>query len=123
MRSRSPSPQGPVRVLDCGMTYSYPGAEVSISMTAKPTVSLTDQAFEFAKSLVARGQFASLSAVVQYGLRLVEREDEEHRARLDAIRADLDRRAGQPSIPSEDMDARLAAWRAARDRESPADLA
>jgi antitoxin ParD1/3/4 len=92
-------------------------------MTAKPTVSLTDQAYEFAKSLVARGKFASLSAVVQYGLGLVEREEEEYRARLDAIRADLDRRAAQPSISAEDMDDRIDAWRAERDRKNPADLA
>jgi antitoxin ParD1/3/4 len=92
-------------------------------MTAKPTVSLTDQAYEFAKALVARGKFASLSAVVQYGLGLVEREEEEYRARLDAIRADLDRRAAQPSISTEDMDDRIAAWRAERDRNKSVDLA
>ena len=92
-------------------------------MTVKPTVSLTDHAHDFAKSLVARGKFASLSAVVQYGLGLVERQEQEQRARLDAIRADLERRAAEPSIPTEDMDARLAAWRAERDRREPADLA
>lgn len=92
-------------------------------MTVKPTVSLTDQAHEFAKSLVTCGTFASLSAVVQHGLRLVQREEEEYRARLEAIRADLDRRAAQPSISSEDMDARIAAWRAERDRTNPVGLA
>jgi antitoxin ParD1/3/4 len=92
-------------------------------MTAKPTISLTDASYAFAKSLVERGKFASLSAVVQYGLGLVEREEEEHKARLDAIRADLDRRAAQPSISTEDMDARLSAWRDARDRGEPTDLA
>lgn len=92
-------------------------------MTAKPTISLTDQAYAFAKSLVARGRFASLSAVVQHGLGLVEREEEEHRARLDAIRMDLDRRAAQPSMSTEDMDDRIAAWRAERDGKNPADLA
>jgi len=92
-------------------------------MTVKPTISLTDRAHRFAKSLVEGGKFASLSAVVQYGLRLVEREEEEQRARLDAIRADLDRRAAQASISSEEMDARIAAWRAERDRTDPVDLA
>lgn len=92
-------------------------------MTAKPTVSLTDQTYEFAKSLVVRGKFASLSAVVQYGLGLVEREEAEHRARLDAIRADLTRRAALLSISTEEMDDRIAAWRAERDRNNPADLA
>jgi hypothetical protein len=45
----------------------------------------------------------------------VERESKEHEARLDAIRADLERRAAQPSITSEEMDRRVAAWRAWRD--------
>lgn len=92
-------------------------------MTAKPTVSLTDQAFEFAKSLVVRGKFASLSAVVQHGLGLVQREEEEYQARLDAIRTDLERRAAQPSISTEEMDDRVAAWRMERDRKDSSDLA
>lgn len=92
-------------------------------MTAKPTISLTDQAHQFAKGLVARGRFASLSAVVQYALQLVEREEQEHQARLDAIRADLARRAEQPSMSMEDMDARLAAWRRERDSQELEDLA
>ena len=83
-------------------------------MTVKPTVSLTDQAYKFAKSLVARGKFASLSAVVQHGVQLVEREEETHQARLDAIRADLTQRAAQSSISADDMETRLADWRAAR---------
>ena len=92
-------------------------------MTVKPTVSLTDQAHEFARGLVASGRFASLSAVVQHGLRLVEREQEEHRARLDAIRADLERRAAQAPMSLEQLDEQLAAWRIARDATEVADLA
>ena len=91
-------------------------------MTVKPTVSLTDQTHQFARSLVERGRFASLSAVVQYGLTLVQREEEEHRAHLDAIRADLDRRAAQPSTSTEEMDDAITAWRTARD-DAPDDLA
>ena len=92
-------------------------------MTAKPTVSLTDQAHSFAQDLVASGKFASLSAVVQHGLRLVEREQEEHRARLDAIRADLGRRAAQTSISTDEMDGQISEWRAARNAGGLADLA
>ena len=84
-------------------------------MTVKPTVSLTDHAHAYARSLVDSGRFASLSAVIQHGVGLVEREEEEHRTRLDAIRADLDRRAAEPPITTEEMDARLAQWRADRD--------
>ncbi|MCH8168985.1 MAG: type II toxin-antitoxin system ParD family antitoxin [Proteobacteria bacterium] len=83
-------------------------------MTVKPTVSLTDHAHAYARSLVDSGRFASLSAVIQHGVGLVEREEEEHRTRLDAIRADLDRRAAEPPITTEEMDARLARWYAER---------
>lgn len=83
-------------------------------MTVKPTVSLTDRAHEFARALVAEGRFASVSAVIQYGLQLVEREQQEHQARLEAIRSDLERRAAQPSISTEEVDERLADWRAGR---------
>ena len=105
-----------------GMTKSDHAAKAT-AVAVKPTVSLTDQAHEFARGLVASGKFASLSAVVQHGLRLVEREQEEHRARLDAIRADLERRAAQAPISLEQLDEQLAAWRTARDAAEVADLA
>ena len=92
-------------------------------MSAEPTVPLTDQSYDLATSLVATGRFASLSAVVQHGLALVAREEEERGSRLTAIRADLERRAGQPSISMEEMDERLAAWRARRDAGEDTDLA
>lgn len=92
-------------------------------MTVKPTISLTDEAHAFARSLVNRGKFASLSAVIQHGLRLVEREEEEHAARLDAIRADLERRAALPAVPIEEIDARVDTWLEERDAARPADLA
>jgi hypothetical protein len=39
----------------------------------------------------------------------------EHRARLDAIRADLDRRAAEPPITMDELDQLLADWRAKRE--------
>ena len=83
-------------------------------MTVKTTVSLTDQAYALARQLVEEGRFASISAVVQHGLALVQRENEAHQARLDAIRADLDRRAAQESLSVEDVDKLLSDWRASR---------
>ena len=83
-------------------------------MTVKPTVSLTAHGHAFVRSLVDGARFASLSAVIQHGLGLVEREEEEHRARLDAIRADLDRRAAEPPITIDELDQLLADWRAKR---------
>ena len=87
-------------------------------MAVKPAGSLTDHAHACARSLVDSGRLASLSAVIQHGIGLVEREEQEHRARLDAIRADLDRRAAEPFITMEEMDARLAQWRAERDERA-----
>jgi len=84
-------------------------------MTVKPTISLTDHAHAFARSLVDSGRFASLSAVIQHGLTLVEREEQEHQARLEAIRADLDRRSREPAITTEEVDASLEDWWAKRD--------
>lgn len=76
-------------------------------MTVKPTVSLTDQGYDFAKSLVKNGKFASVSAVMQYGLRLVEREDEEYNTHLEAIRNDLAVRANEPFLSDQDIDTKL----------------
>jgi antitoxin ParD1/3/4 len=84
-------------------------------MTVKPTVSLTDQTYSFARSLVDSGRFASLSAVVQHGLTLIERDEQEYQARLEAIRTDLDRRSQEPAISTEEMDALLEDWWAERD--------
>jgi antitoxin ParD1/3/4 len=76
-------------------------------MTVKPTVSLTDQGYALAKSLVENGKFASVSAVLQYGLRLVEREEQTHAARLEAIRRDLEMRAREPALSAEELDAKV----------------
>ncbi|MEM9440560.1 MAG: type II toxin-antitoxin system ParD family antitoxin [Pseudomonadota bacterium] len=92
-------------------------------MTVKPTISLTDQAHDFARSLVEKGQFASLSAVVQHGLQLIQREEAKHQALLSAIRADLDRRAEAKSMSTEEMDEELTAWRTERGDVGPADVA
>lgn len=92
-------------------------------MTAKRTVSLTDQGYQFARRLVERGRYASLSAVLQQGLDLLAKEEESHNARLDAIRGDLERRASQPSITTEEMEVRLSTWRSERDVGEQEDLA
>jgi antitoxin ParD1/3/4 len=92
-------------------------------MTVKPTISLTDQSHAFIKSLVESGRFASLSAAIQYGILLLEREEAEHQDRLDAIAAHLGQRAGGQSLSMGEMTARLEAWRRERSDEELADLA
>jgi antitoxin ParD1/3/4 len=43
-------------------------------MTAKTSISLTDSQEAFARGLVARGRYASVSAVLQHGLELLRSE-------------------------------------------------
>ena len=72
-------------------------------MTVKPTVSLTDHSYAMAKDLVEKGKFASVSAVLQHGLHLVQNEEETRQARLEAIRQDLEERPRGPRISAEEM--------------------
>jgi antitoxin ParD1/3/4 len=64
-------------------------------MTAKTSISLTDDQEAYARSLVESGQYPSLSAVLQRGLDMLRRETEMHDAELEAMRSLIDqRRAG-----------------------------
>lgn len=65
-------------------------------MTAKTSVSLTDAQEAYARELVERGRYPSLSAVLQHGLELLRAERELEEAELAALRALLaDRRRGE----------------------------
>ena len=65
-------------------------------MTVKTSVSLTDSQEAFARELVQRGNYASLSAVLQHGLELLRAEKEKEEAELAALRALLKiRRSGE----------------------------
>jgi antitoxin ParD1/3/4 len=72
-------------------------------MTVKSSISLTDQQDAFARRLVAEGRYSSLSAVIQHGLELVQRESEN----TDALRALLDQRRSGPFISEEEMVAQV----------------
>ena len=64
-------------------------------MTAKTSISLTDDQEAYARSLVESGQFPSLSAVLQRGLEMLRRDSEMRDAELQALRSLIDqRRAG-----------------------------
>jgi antitoxin ParD1/3/4 len=64
-------------------------------MTAKTSISLTDEQESYARSLVQSGQYPSLSAVLQRGLEMLRRESEMRDAELQALRSLIDqRRAG-----------------------------
>ena len=65
-------------------------------MTVKTSVSLTDSQEAFARDLVERGRYPSLSAVLQHGLELLRSERDIDEAELAGLRALLDtRRRGE----------------------------
>lgn len=53
-------------------------------------VSLTPELERLVERKVGSGEFKSASEVVRHALRLVAREDQAHKARLEALRAKLD---------------------------------
>ncbi len=61
-------------------------------MTAKTSISLTDEQEAYARALVQSGQYPSLSAVLQRGLDMLRRESEIRDAELEALRTLIDRR-------------------------------
>lgn len=65
-------------------------------MTVKSAVSFIDEHHAFARALVERGEFASVSAVVAAGLQRLRDEDVERRAMLDAMAEEARRRAEAP---------------------------
>jgi antitoxin ParD1/3/4 len=78
-------------------------------MTAKTSISLTDDQQAYARSLVESGQYASLSAVLQSGLDMLRREREMRDAELEALRSLIDRRRAGAFV---DIDAGEAETRA-----------
>jgi antitoxin ParD1/3/4 len=65
-------------------------------VTAKTSISLTDAQEAYARKLVARGRYPSLSAVLQHGLELLRAEREVEDAELEALRELLkERRRGR----------------------------
>ena len=82
----------------------------------KSSVSLTDEQYAFARTLVDSGRYSSLSAVLQQGLDLLRgRLDGEEVERV-ALREHLARRRAQEFIPEEEMDRRLSRLIAAKRR-------
>jgi antitoxin ParD1/3/4 len=78
-------------------------------MTVKPSVSLSDDQHAFAKDLVARGRFSSISAVLQHGLELLREREAAERLEAEALRALLARRRAGPMISTEEMSQRVEA--------------
>jgi antitoxin ParD1/3/4 len=78
-------------------------------MTVKPSVSLNDDQHAYAKGLVARGKFPSISAVLQHGLALVREREAAELLEIEALGELLARRRAAPAISAADMDRRVEA--------------
>jgi antitoxin ParD1/3/4 len=78
-------------------------------MTAKTSISLTDDQYAFAKAMVEAGRYPSVSAVLQQGVDLLRRKLEEKDAEATALRALLARRRAGHFISGEAMDKRIDA--------------
>ena len=85
-------------------------------MSVKASVSITEQQVDFARSLVAEGQYASLSAVVQRGLDLLRSQAEREAIELAALRAFFEARSKGDFIPAEEGRARTEAMIAGKRR-------
>jgi antitoxin ParD1/3/4 len=63
-----------------------------VAMTAKASISLTDEQDAYARSLVESGRYPSLSAVLQRGLEMLRSATERQDAELQALRLLIDQR-------------------------------
>lgn len=71
-------------------------------MTVKTSISLTDSQEAFAREMVERGRYASLSAVIQHSLELLRAEREAQEAETAALRALIDERRRGPFVSLEE---------------------
>jgi antitoxin ParD1/3/4 len=67
-------------------------------VTAKTSISLTDAQEAYARELVERGRYPSLSAVLQHGLELLRTERDAEEAEIAALRAVLEERRRGPFV-------------------------
>lgn len=76
-------------------------------MTVKTSVSMRDDHHAFAEDLVRRGRFASVSAVVQFGLERMREEEQAVREEREALVEMLKERAAGPFLSSQEFDVEM----------------
>jgi antitoxin ParD1/3/4 len=76
-------------------------------MTVKTSISLTGAQHAFAKKLVAKGDFPSVSAVVQSGLESIRKERAIRDAEAKALKQLIAVRASRPTLSKKEFDARI----------------
>jgi antitoxin ParD1/3/4 len=67
-------------------------------MTVKTSISLPDSQAKYARDLVERGLFPSLSAIAQHGIEVLRQKDEATRVDTEALKALLEERAKGPFV-------------------------
>ena len=77
-------------------------------MAVKSSISLTDEQHAFARSLVEAGRYASLSAVLQQGIDLLQKRLDAQELEHAALRELLSRRCQGEFVSAQAMDTRLA---------------
>ena len=76
-------------------------------MTVKSSISLTDEQYAFAKTLVEAGRFPSVSAVLQQGVEVLRTQMEDGALERAALAELLTERQSGEFISGDEMDARL----------------
>lgn len=76
-------------------------------MTIKSSISLTDDQYVFAKTMVAAGEYPSVSAVLQQGIEVLRQRHEDSTAERQALRDLLAYRARSPRLSAGEFDERL----------------
>ncbi len=77
-------------------------------MTVKSSVSLTDEQYAFARTLIEAGRYSSVSAVLQQGVDLLRRRMDAEELETAALRELLLRRRNGEFTDARGMDKRLA---------------
>lgn len=72
-------------------------------MTIKTSISLPDSQAEYARDLVARGLFPSLSALVQHSLEVLRQKEEDERADKEALKTLLAERVAGSFVNAEEF--------------------
>jgi antitoxin ParD1/3/4 len=86
-------------------------------MTAKTSISLTNEQEAYARALVEKGQYPSLSAVLQRGLDMLRRESEMRDAELQALQTLIDQRRAGPFMDLDTSEAETRAMLARKRNE------
>ncbi|MDO6728263.1 type II toxin-antitoxin system ParD family antitoxin [Cognatishimia sp. 1_MG-2023] len=77
-------------------------------MTVKSSISLTDDQFAFAKSMVETGQYSSLSAVLQNGIEMLRQREADDILERKALRALIEQRVQDNGVSAKAFDKNLS---------------